>query len=146
MNDNSDDGVDIKIVCEDEDLVVREPEDNNNEWVRVKDNDGMYVFGKKVFRDIDHDFSSNGYQKLGGSGLIIQWGHNYVSGDGGTKTVSYPVTFPNNVLSVVTVPNEKSSGGGQSDYWGIYDVDSDSFTQKNDYDGGQHFYWFAIGY
>lgn len=46
--------------------------------------------------------SANGWQKLP-SGLIIQWGS--LSAPSGTSTFVYPITFPNNVFSVVITPS-----------------------------------------
>ncbi|MGG5542962.1 hypothetical protein P4G95_14385 [Burkholderia vietnamiensis] len=48
--------------------------------------------------------SSSGYQKLP-SGLIIQWG-NIVTNSSGTATVTFPIAFPNNCFSAISVSND----------------------------------------
>jgi hypothetical protein len=52
-----------------------------------------------AFGGSNQSFAANGYQKLPG-GLIIQWGTS-ASGTGSGTLVSLPITFPNNIFSVV---------------------------------------------
>jgi hypothetical protein len=48
LNDNSDNGIDVTIGAENEDLVIRELEDSNKEWFRIKDDDAAYIFTEKI--------------------------------------------------------------------------------------------------
>ncbi|MEF9443649.1 hypothetical protein OWS73_35190 [Burkholderia sp. 1B3(2022)] len=48
--------------------------------------------------------SSSGYQRLP-SGLIIQWG-NIVTNSSGTASVTFPIAFPNNCFSAISVSND----------------------------------------
>lgn len=52
--------------------------------------------------------SSASYARLPG-GLIIQWG--FYSGASGAQTITYPLTFPNEVLSITVTPTRSSNAG-----------------------------------
>jgi len=65
----------------------------------INDND----IANKQYVDGTLDTSTNGYQILP-SGLIMQWGvATAASGTSGTGTVTYPITFPNDVFFVSPV-------------------------------------------
>jgi len=55
------------------------------------------TFGFAANQQFPFDKSSNGYQKLP-SGVIVQWGNIATSGSGGV-TLTYPIAFPNAVVS-----------------------------------------------
>lgn len=55
------------------------------------------TFGFAANQQFPFDKSSNGYQKLP-SGVIVQWGNITTSGSGGV-TLTYPIAFPNAVVS-----------------------------------------------
>jgi len=137
MND-TDSGVNVSLHAEGEDFFIRETEDSNKEWLKLKDDDDLYVFGKKVFRDIAHNLSEDGYQKLGGSGLIIQW-CTFTSNTDDDQDVDFPISFPNEVLNIVLSPIP---------YKFLTNVDTDGFTcnRWNDTDGKGTVYVVAIGY
>ena len=52
--------------------------------------------------------SSKGYTRLPG-GLIIQWG--WYSGASGAQTITYPLTFPTEVVSITVTPTRTSNAG-----------------------------------
>ena len=59
------------------------------------------------FTGANVSFAGNGYQKLP-SGLIIQWGFASTNASG-SATVGFPITFPNNMLSLTTGSNVTNS-------------------------------------
>jgi hypothetical protein len=89
--------------------------------------------------------TANGYQRFQ-NGLIIQWGNSVVGGQSSkTITFSQPYTSNSTVFAVVTTPVGTSAGGGDNDYWGIFNITNTKFEQHNRYDGTQPFYWVAFG-
>lgn len=92
-------------------------------------------------------FGTNGYQKLPG-GLIIQWGSGLLTSGG---TVSFPITFPNDCVSVQVTPD--SSNAVSMELCSVRLLTKTTFT----FDGAVLIgggavtanltaYWFAIGY
>ena len=65
-----------------------------------------------ALQDTAHSFTQSGYQKLS-NGLIIQW-VNINTTLTNPKTISFPITFPNAVLSVT--PN----GGEATSSWQVW--------------------------
>ena len=105
---------------------------------------------KVVIDQIDNLFdqsvlTANGYQKLP-SGLIIQWGKATVPGQS-SVTITYPIRFTNaaSVFAVNSTPINTSAGGGQTDFWGVFNITATSFEQHTRYDGTMPFYWVAYG-
>ena len=58
----------------------------------------------EALQGANQSLSASGYQKMPG-GLIIQWG----VGSVGVSSVTFPITFPNAVLKVITNPNTTNS-------------------------------------
>jgi len=87
--------------------------------------------------------SANGYQKLP-SGLIIQWG-NFALPVGSTTSVSFPLTFPNNVWAVTTSQGHSTSYGYP---FAVESLTTSGFTAAPDCSGGINSgtgYYIAIG-
>lgn len=82
-------------------------------------------------------FGGNGYQKLPG-GLIIQWGILY-AGIGYTYQ-SFPITFPNAVLSIVTSYAGRGAAGDYRAINGFWNYGAE-FGTDNCYA-----FWIAVGY
>lgn len=60
-----------------------------------------------AFTGANQSLTGSGYQKLPG-GLIIQWGTGTTASNG-LATITWPIPFPNNVLSVQVSANQLSS-------------------------------------
>lgn len=86
------------------------------------------------------------------NGLIIQWGNNetFHSGEG-TVAVTFPVTFPNMVLTVVAVDKGQGYGNTGDDMWvqvpyiynsGCYIM----YQSGSSGNSGYGYRWIAIGY
>ena len=113
-------------------------------WYSGNDGAGSGLDADKV-RGLSADFSSNkntnGYQKLP-SGIIIQWGRVSNNGDG-TKTINYPIAFPNKALmgvaqmitSSITQDENSAAWNGKSKSQCYIIVDNGLYTA-----------WIAIGY
>lgn len=78
-------------------------------------------------------------------GLILNWGEGYVGRETASR-VNYRTYFPNNTLSITSVPIGTTSGGGTHDYWGVNGLDAFGFYQVNYYDAAYNFYYIALGY
>ncbi|WP_457635770.1 phage tail-collar fiber domain-containing protein [Persephonella sp.] len=95
--------------------------------------------------DFSHSLGSSGYQKLP-SGLIIQWGSILTGGTASSGTVTFPVAFPNAVLSWVA----SAYDSGYNSILAISYIDNSSFTwgSRNADNNLENvdFYWIAIGY
>jgi hypothetical protein len=99
-------------------------------------------------------YNNNGYQKLPG-GLILQWGSsNFPTSERTvtTKTVPFPIPFPNACLQVyATAAGHVTSGGWVPVIWvkslttSSVDIVGDSNDTKN-FTEAPKFNWFAIGY
>ena len=96
--------------------------------------------GPRTFTTTTNSVTDNfdNYTKLPG-GLIIQWGHIYDTSD--PKLVTFPVTFPNAVHSVVCSTNRSSSGS--SGYNHVYDYSRSKASLVLDSAYG---FWVAFGY
>jgi hypothetical protein len=86
------------------------------------------------------------------NGLIIQWGNNetYHPGEGGV-TVTFPVTFPNMVLTVMAVNKGDGYGNTGDDMWVqvpyIYNTGCTVFYQApSSGNAGYGYRWVAFGY
>lgn len=111
-----------------------------------------YIDGAKLNTSLkggNQSLAASGFQKLPG-GLILQWGES--AGGGSTGTVSFPIAFPNAVLSVTTT--DIGASPTENIYIGI--VPSTTNLTQFGYaaikidtavatDPGL-FYWMAIGY
>ena len=103
------------------------------------------------FTGTNQSLATNGYQKLPG-GLIIQWGIVSTTQSEGSKTVTFPISFPTNCLNVsVTTRAATPDSNGNL----MYQLESISTTQFNTYlqafatGGGTSVYsavFIAIGY
>lgn len=85
--------------------------------------------------------NTHGWVTLGN--IRIEWGNGTVSGNGQTSrnfTTAY-----SQAPSVVATPKGTNSGGGTQDYFGVDYISTTTFEVWNRYDGGQGFYWIAIG-
>jgi len=96
--------------------------------------------------DFTASLSSNGYQKLP-SGLIIQWmyGVNTTAGD---ITITYPISFPNAVVSVVGTQVLSSTSSDKSCTPFSVTTSQSSFARRN-YDGSnssEDIFVIALGY
>ncbi len=96
--------------------------------------------------DFTSNLSSSGYQKLP-SGLIMQWGNNNGVGISDLDTITFPITFPNACLNVVTGEGTVSTSGPD----GIVSVGvaQDTLTTtsfKIRTTGATICFWLAIGY
>ncbi len=91
--------------------------------------------------DPGSSIGANGYQKFA-SGLIIQWGFASSSVNLSTQTVSFPLTFPNACLSVISNPQAASSSGGDVGYITVQSVSTSNFVTI--YSCNR--YWAAVGY
>ena len=86
----------------------------------------------------------NGYQKLP-SGLIMQWGIMPYTSDNANATITFPIAFPNNCVSIVPSIDTVSIGAGN---WSVYAKTTTNFsanyssTIANSAGG----YYIAIGY
>lgn len=87
--------------------------------------------------------SENGYQILP-SGLIIQWGS--VAGGTNNKTITFPILFPNQILSISLTLKVRSRDYDAQDSFGVFDVSDSNFKVFNWVDPSQGCYWIAIGY
>ena len=86
------------------------------------------------------------------NGLIIQWGNDetYHSGEGGV-TVTFPITFPNMVLTVMAVDKGQGYGNAGDDMWVqvpyIYNSGCTVFYQApSSGNAGYGYRWIAFGY
>lgn len=93
------------------------------------------------FTGVNQSLTSSGFQKLPG-GLIIQWGYNNIP-SGGT-TISFPVTFPNALLSIVGTQNQGSSSGTNAPIQFFATSTSGSSVTSSTFN--VNFSWIAIGY
>lgn len=97
------------------------------------------------FTGSNQSLGTNGYQKLPG-GLIMQWGF---SSSTGNTTVTFPTSFPNACLNVITTCTSTSGGGALGHSQNIVSVSTSSFV-SNYFDYASPnvtgFYWQAIGY
>lgn len=86
-----------------------------------------------------------GYQKLP-SGLIIQWGRLRIP-DGGTPTVTFPVSFPNALVCVTTGQMTNSwSSNIYANGWTMDTYNNSYFVPHALTNGTNDFGWVAIGY
>ena len=86
------------------------------------------------------------------NGLIMQWGNDetYHSGEGGV-TVTFPITFPNMVLTVMAVDKGQGYGNTGDDMWVqvpyIYNSGCTVFYQSpSSGNSGYGYRWIAFGY
>ena len=91
--------------------------------------------------------ASGGFQKLPG-GLIIEWGYVNTGGTG-SATISFPFTFPNDVLNLNCV-QRGAFNVVTADITGIGAHDNTGFTiwfsTNADGAGAANAFWIAIGY
>lgn len=107
---------------------------NYIELINVSGNWFVLGSGNNDFKSL---LSSNGYQKLP-SGLILQWG--WGNSTATTQTITFPIAFPNNVLSVFATI--QSTGGTYP-----ITIEGKTLTQMTLYKNAANYaYWMAIGY
>jgi len=91
--------------------------------------------------------ATNGYTELPG-GLIMQWGkepEGTIAGNAASTGIIFDYPFSTNLFSLTCTAIGETQGGGQSDYWGVFDETKTGFTIKNLYDGSKGAYWIALG-
>ncbi|WP_458129484.1 phage tail protein [Pseudomonas sp. Z2-11] len=84
------------------------------------------------------NLATNGYQKLP-SGTIIQWGTQVLPASA-TTTFWFPLTFPNQCLSIVATFGTPAQGAVNADM-----VNASQYKLQNLYAGSQAARWIAIG-
>jgi len=105
-----------------------------------------------LLRGLPADFTAskaiNGYQKLP-SGLIIQWGKTSTTAipNGGTYTITLPITFPTAFLTAVVSSNSRgdysvSTGGSTQEY----NYNTSQFTVAGHSGANNGVNWIAIGH
>jgi len=112
--------------------------------------DADYVRGLPA--DFTNSKNTNGYTKLP-NGIIIQWGKINGTSDGGYigVDVTFPVAFPNTVLSIQVTPKD-ISGAGKAEIGTYKYITNESFRcyvemSNNLVDGVTlEGFWLAIGY
>ncbi len=90
----------------------------------------------------NQSLANSGYQKLPG-GLIIQWGEAYTA-DGLSAVVTYPITFPNGVFSIVGADIATTSATTQAH--GFEKISTSQFKTWNASSAGTAVFWVAFGY
>ncbi len=86
---------------------------------------------------------ATGYTKLP-NGLIIQWGNVTGIGAGGSGTLTFPLTFPNNIFSCIATAIAGSGTGSTSVSVGT-PTTSNVVLNNNSSNGGTTIYCIAIG-
>ena len=126
----------------------------NRHIFRVDETNSMSTVYANDFYFGQYSKNTNGYTKLP-NGLLLQWGFisNNISSGKSNTTVTYPIEFPNKVVSIVAnVSSLDSSSTGivsRTHCW-TYSVSRAKFNLNvNNIDGyGSYFdaNWIAIGY
>jgi hypothetical protein len=100
---------------------------------------------KEALQGANQSLVASGYQKLPG-GLIIQWGTGAGGGNNTSSTKVFPISFPNAVFSVATVPFV--AGVDASDVVNVIgSLTVSSFLMNYNTSGtAAGFKWMAIGY
>lgn len=96
--------------------------------------------GALSFPNQGQSLAANGYVKLPG-GLIIQWGTGSIAVDGNGQSITYPIPFPNGVLSL----HAQSLAGASVITMSVQIVDVRYFNIWAGV-GTPGFTWIAIGY
>lgn len=111
------------------------------------------IAGLAAALDPGHLHAENGWAKLPG-GTIIQWGRyaGYLSGEGVTPQINYPIAFPNGVGSIICTdinPTGTTLGDAYSEIYSKNLVGFTVFAQgandnsSNRWNGCE---WFAVGW
>jgi len=86
----------------------------------------------------------NGYQRLS-NGLILQWGYRSNLGNQSPKVITFPISFPNECLSIANSSN--TSVASYANTTMIYNKSNNGFTITAwSTDSGIDSHWLAIGY
>lgn len=85
--------------------------------------------------------NTNGYYKLP-NGLILQWGYFDLGTSGTNTTITFPIAFPNKLLTINRTIVTASNGSASNDLHSIYTQSLTGFHLTYYYP----FYWFAAGY
>jgi hypothetical protein len=107
----------------------------------------LSVAGPTVFeRKSTWSIASNGYQKFGSSGLILQWGANNFptsAGPTATKAVTFPIAFPASVFAVIgSAGGGSNSTNGSLPAFGAQSLSTSGFTAVADnLSGGELNMW-----
>ena len=88
-------------------------------------------------------FETDGYQILD-SGLIIQWG--YVTANATTKSVTFPIAFPSECLSITCTDYASGDTTGITSATGISVSPTTTTVVFTCYNVIDNFYWMAIGH
>ena len=130
--------------AQEEEFVLEHPD--NAGAVRIKSNEiaTKLELAAKValasFIGTNQSLSENGYQKLPG-GLIIQWGKALSNGTY-TGNVTFPISFPTGILSVVL--SQLNAPSVVADY-GTFSQGINGFSYRTTRTDVNAF-WLAIGY
>jgi hypothetical protein len=76
---------------------------------------------------------------------IEQCGQISIAGSPTSGSVTFPITFPNAVVSVIVTPNGTTGGAGEANIC-VNTVSTTGFTIRNSNANAALFYWLAIGY
>jgi hypothetical protein len=122
---------------------------SNTIYIRTKHEDGVWRSWSKLLNgdNLIEQLSLNGYFKLP-KGTIVQGGSiTDVTADGVTR-LTYPLTFPSTVYTVIAnVSSGTVSAGSTIVNTGAHDKTGFSFIVSNHPGGGTvRIYWLAIGY
>ena len=100
-----------------------------------------------AFTGSNQSLTGNGYQKLPG-GLILQWGTTADIPKMETRTITFPLAFPNACLNVqATRVSTSQFSGDKRDSYAAHGYTKTTFQMYNQYETETCSYaWFAIGY
>ena len=91
--------------------------------------------------DFSSNFATSGYQKIAG-GMIIQWGRDTTNTG---NTITYPISFPNSVLSIHVTGDGEGGYGGIGNV-GVYNVGTAQFSWHDEQIASDGVWWVAIGH
>lgn len=103
-----------------------------------------YVDSKTSSGSYAQSLGSSGWTKLP-NGLIIQWGRTQNIDKGKGATVTFPITFPNRVCTVVLTRQSNLTGTGRSTFM-VAHLFRTEMVVTNGSDYYEYAYYIAIGY
>lgn len=114
------------------------------------------VGADEIVPTLDTDFiaslTSNGYVTIPtstGVHLVLQWGKTGNISPNSEANVTFPITFPNSVFSVIPVMEDVTyiGSGDKSCYESVNSITTTDFNLKNGFElVTEPAYWIAIGY